>query len=231
MNDPYYLVREEIQESVNKLHASYERWDRLPQGSTMRNSVAKDLVGECESVMWQLGELDRATSLAEQDFARFKIDKAELASRRNWNASTRSQVESVKGACAAAVSEQAAKAKGGKGTASKLENAITDENETYLGNAGDQHASLIRRQDEDLEDLSEAVKKLGVVAGSIGEELDSQGKLLDDLEEDVDGVSNRLSAAQRKLKNVIEKTGMKGQLAIIACLVITLVILLVLVVS
>ena len=82
-----------------------------------------------------------------------------------------------------------------------------------------------RRQDEDLEDLSEAVKKLGVVAGTIGEELDSQGKLLDDLEEDVDGVGNRLGAAQRKLKTVIEKTGMKGQLAIIACLVITLVIL------
>lgn len=40
-----------------------------------------------------------------------------------------------------------------------------------------------------------------------------------------------LCAEQRKLKNVIEKTGMKGQLAIIACLVITLVILLVLVVS
>ena len=102
MQDPYYLVREEIQESVrarthvactqcvhapcalltctssctwtpsrragvgaapavrgkpplgvalpapaaaqvNKLHASYERWDRLPQGSPMRASVAKEL--------------------------------------------------------------------------------------------------------------------------------------------------------------------------------------------
>ena len=116
-------------------------------------------------------------------------------------------------------------------SASKLDNAIVDENETYLGNAAEQHASLIRRQDEDLEDLSEAVKKLGVVAGTIGEELDSQGKLLDDLEEDVDGVSNRLGAAQRKLKTVIEKTGMKGQLAIIACLVVTLVILMVLAVT
>ena len=28
---------------------------------------------ECDSVLWQLEELDRATQMAEQDFARFKV--------------------------------------------------------------------------------------------------------------------------------------------------------------
>jgi hypothetical protein len=40
----------------------------------------------------QLEELERATALAEKDYARFRIEKAELASRRSWNATTRTQV-------------------------------------------------------------------------------------------------------------------------------------------
>ena len=59
----------------------------------------------------------------------------------------------------------------------------------------------------------------------------AQGKLLEDLEQDVDGVQNRLAAAQRKLTQVIKKSGMRGQIAIIACLGVTLVILLVLAVN
>jgi hypothetical protein len=68
-SDPYYLVREEIQESVrerkgsqrrtvqladtrahllasqvNKLHAGHERWERHPAGSDSRATVAQDLV-------------------------------------------------------------------------------------------------------------------------------------------------------------------------------------------
>ena len=40
----------------------------------------------------QLEELERATAMAESDYARFRIEKAELASRRCWNGSTRAQV-------------------------------------------------------------------------------------------------------------------------------------------
>ena len=87
------------------------------------------------------------------------------------------------------------------------------------------------QQDEELDDLGEVVKRLNVVAGTIGEELDSQGKLLEELDQDVDGVQNRLAAAQRKLTQVIKKSGMRGQIGIIVCLGITLIILLVLAVN
>ena len=132
--------------------------------------------------------------------------------------------------------------------AAKLENAITSQNESYLNNQTDQQALLIRharlpgeccrsvylshhalcrRQDEDLDELSESVARLGNVGLTIGEELDAQGKMLEELEEDVDGTTTRLAAAQRKLTQVIKKSGMGGQIAIIICLIITLVVLMV----
>ena len=52
-----------------------------------------------------------------------------------------------------------------------------------------------------------------------------QGKMLDGLEDDVEGVQSRLQAAHRKMQQVLKKAGSKGQIAIIAILTVLLIIL------
>ena len=42
--DPYYLVREEIQESVSKIQSGFEQWNKLPQSSDTRSTIAHSLV-------------------------------------------------------------------------------------------------------------------------------------------------------------------------------------------
>lgn len=118
----------------------------------------------------------------------------------------------------------------------RQESAAVSQNDSLLENHADQQALLIRRQDEDLDDLAVHVARLGTVGRTIGQELDEQGKMLEELEEDVDGTTTRLGAAQRKLTRgsaidsthifvlifaaeVIKKSGMSGQLAIIGCLI------------
>ena len=49
--------------------------------------------------------------MAESDYARFRIEKAELASRRSWNSSTRSQVEALKNTFAAVSRDRKASTK------------------------------------------------------------------------------------------------------------------------
>ena len=71
-----------------------------------------------------------------------------------------------------------------------------------------------RQQDQDLDELSESVARLGQVGRTIGEELDTQ------LEEDVDGTTTRLGAAQKKLVQVIKRSGMGGQMAIVGVLLV-----------
>ena len=44
--------------------------------------------------------------------------------------------------------------------------------------------------------------------------------MLDELEEDVDGTTTRLGAAQKKLVQVIKRSGMGGQMAIVGVLVV-----------
>jgi hypothetical protein len=49
--------------------------------------------------------------------------------------------------------------------------------------------------------------------------------MLEDLEEDVDGVNARLAAAERKMREVLKKVGLRGQICVIIFLTIILFIL------
>lgn len=43
-------------------------------------------------MVFQVDELDKATSVAEKDPARFKLDAVEIKRRKSWTSSTRNQV-------------------------------------------------------------------------------------------------------------------------------------------
>jgi SYP6 family syntaxin len=94
--DPFYLVKEEIQDSVKGLQATFTQWERLPPSATDRIVLSKELLSGCESIEWQVEELDRATGVAERDPARFSIDLVEIERRKKWIASTFSQVHSIR---------------------------------------------------------------------------------------------------------------------------------------
>ena len=89
----------------------------------------------------------------------------------------------------------------------------------------DHQQLLVRRQDEDLDDISASISRIGQVGLTIGDELASQSKMLEDLEEDVDGVNARLAAAERKMREVLKKVGLRGQICVIIFLTIILFIL------
>lgn len=225
VNDPFYLVKEEIQESVNKVKGVVERMERLPEGNGERGKYAGQARSECESVCWQLEELDRATAMAEQDFMRFKVDAHELASRKRWTAATKTTVDELSAKANAVLEARKSRGAGYGGDGSRLDNAIGQANDSYLGSQSDQQQLLMQRQDVDLDDISTSIQRIGQVGLTIGEELETQGKMLDDLEQDVEGTKSRLAAAQRKMNQVLKKAGTKGQLAIIAILTALLIIL------
>ena len=64
---------------------------------------------------------------------------------------------------------------------------------------------------------------------TISEELEAQSQMLEELDEDVEGTKTRLGVVQRKLQQVIKKSGMKGQICMVVFLIVLLVILVILV--
>mmetsp|Transcript_68173 Transcript_68173/g.215660 ORF Transcript_68173/g.215660 Transcript_68173/m.215660 type:complete len:245 (-) Transcript_68173:857-1591(-) len=238
-NDPFYLVRDEIQDSVDGVVDKFSKWDRLPEGAE-KVRLCKEVEHGIDSASWQLEELDKAIGVAEKDPLRFGVDADEVASRRKWTTATRAQVTKMSARIAEEREFAAAAAKripdpsaasGSSSYTTRLDSAIAGENDGYMASEGDQQALLMRKQDEALDDLSKSVARIGDVGLTISEELEAQTAMLDELDEDVEGTRTRLGGVQRKMTQVIQKSGMRGQMAMIGFLVVLLIILVVLVFS
>ena len=79
---------------------------------------------------------------------------------------------------------------------SRLEKAQYDDNAGFIASERQEQEMLMREQDEHLDELSQTVNRLGAVSLTIGQELEDQSNLLNDLDDDMDGVRARLAAIQ-----------------------------------
>ncbi|TXG56477.1 hypothetical protein EZV62_017790 [Acer yangbiense] len=271
--DPFYIVKEEIQESIDKLQSTFHQWERIPSGTGEQVHLTKELLTGCESIEWQVAqmcqvelsqmlslmkahdsclqllkpffldrkvdELDKAIGVASRDPSWYGIDNVELEKRRRWTATARTQVGNMKKAVLAG------KELNGGGTASGMRRELmrmpnshkTDtsnhyagrDNDDFIESESDRQLLLIKQQDEELDELSASVERIGGVGLTIHEELIAQERIIDELGMEMDSTSNRLDFVQKKVAMVMKKAGAKGQIMMIVFLLVLFIILFVLV--
>nr|CCA18490.1 conserved hypothetical protein [Albugo laibachii Nc14] len=105
---------------------------------------------------------------------------------------------------------------------------ISNEPDEYEGDHAAQEKKLQQlerqKQDESLDELHSAVKRLGDVSISISTELESQNAMLDDLNEETDNASDALQQVTKKTKELIAQSG--GVKNFIVIIVLTLILVL-----
>jgi len=214
--DPFYIVRQEIQETVNELQQKMSRFHGLTASNPERKTVGASVEAGCESLRWQLSELDAAVGRAAADPGRFNLTAQEIEGRRRWVTNTRRQVDGMSEALKTALAAPPPPSADAKFVAA---------NDKFLSSQAGQQELVLKEQDQHLDDIEQAVTRLGRMGMTIHEELESQNQLLGELEEDVDTVSSRLKATQKKMMDIIKKSGSTTQLAVIGFLVVVLIIL------
>ncbi|KAK9999433.1 hypothetical protein SO802_019036 [Lithocarpus litseifolius] len=239
--DPFYVVKEEIQESIDKLQSTFHQWEHIPSNTGERANLIKELLAGCESIEWQVDELDKAIAVAARDPAWYEIDEVEIEKRRRWTGTARTQVRSVKKAVEAG--------KESNGTSSTSVNGMHrelmrlpnshqtgrsnkyagEDDDDFIASESDRQLLLIKQQDEELDELGASLVRIGDVGLTIHDELLGQEKILDDLGMDMDSTSNRLDFVQKKVAMVMKKAGIKGQIMMILFLVVIFIVLFVLV--
>ncbi|KAL3163203.1 hypothetical protein ABBQ32_009606 [Trebouxia sp. C0010 RCD-2024] len=185
--DPFYLVKDDIQTSLNKAQDAFIAWQNAGKGSSERRRLQPEIEEECKSIAWQVEGMSTSIETAKQ-----------IASKAMQSNTT----------------------PGGK-----LSSAMQQDNERYIGTETQQQQMIMRRQDEDLDQLGNHVQRIGHMGLQIHDELQGQNVLLEQLDEDVEGTTSRLAAAQKKINTVLQKAGLKGQLMIIGVLIVLLVVL------
>ncbi|XP_050247716.1 syntaxin-61-like [Quercus robur] len=239
--DPFYVVKEEIQESIDKLQSTFHQWERIPSGTGEQLHLTKELLASCESIEWQVDELDKAIAVAARDPSWYSIDEVELEKRRRWTSTARMQVGTMKKAVEAGKESNGTGTTGLSGMRRELmrmpdshkadgsNHYNAQDNDDFIASESDRQLLLIKQQDEELDELSASVERIGGVGLTIHEELLAQEKIIDELGMEMDSTSNRLDFVQKKVAMVMKKAGAKGQIMMILFLVVLFIILFILV--
>ncbi|KAF7116790.1 hypothetical protein RHSIM_RhsimUnG0015200 [Rhododendron simsii] len=206
--DPFYIVKEEIQESIDKVLSSFHQWERIPAGSQEQQNLTKDLNLSCESIEWQVDELDKAIAVAARDPSYYGIDQAELDKRRRWTSTARTQVGNVKKTVVAGRmldGTSSSNVNGMRRELMRMPNShqggrsnqyAAPNNDDIVSSESDRQLLLIKQQDEELDELSASVERIGGVGLTIHEELLAQEKIIDELGTEMESTSNRLDFVQ-----------------------------------
>jgi len=87
----------------------------------------------------------------------------------------------------------------------------------------------MRKQDEGLEMLSQSAERLGKLSLNINEELNSQNKMLDDMENGLDKATTNLNFVTFRTRELIKKSGGKKNFLIIVSLTLVVIFLIMLI--
>jgi len=180
---------------------------------------------------WELDELSRAIAIADGSRGKYKLDDEEIKARKRWVEHARGKVREIVEVLVRRERAEEAEAREANGDGAKSDQGDGERRgnarDVNMGDStfDDHQQLLVREQDHDLDDISASISRIGRVGLTIGEELASQSKMLEELDDDVSGVNARLAAAHRKMETVLKQSGIRGQLCLIVFLTAILVLL------
>ncbi|KAL8131210.1 syntaxin-61-like isoform X1 [Apium graveolens] len=234
--DPFYIVKEEIQDSIEKLQSTFHKWEETTLDAAERDHLTREILAGCESIQWQVVELEKTISVAARDPSWYGLTEVELEKRRRWTSTARTQVSNVKNVVVAGRDNLNAGAMRRElmrlpdsNQSDRSNQYIARNNDDFISSESDRQLLLIKQQDEELDELSASVERIGGVGLTIHEELLSQERILDELGTEMDSTSNRLDFVQKKVAMVMKKASVKGQILMIFFLIVLFIILFVLV--
>ncbi|XP_076263208.1 syntaxin 6 [Rhynchophorus ferrugineus] len=246
LEDPFFVVKDEVFRALKKTRGLYRRWSEFQNDSDL---ITKDeiewtnteLKNSLRSIEWDLEDLEDTIEIVEKNPSKFKIDNKELTKRKNFIDSTKNEILSMKekinmnrGRDRDLMSRQPLLESSspvrltsmhGGTKYSKLENEVESPQHQFLQK---QQMYEVQNQDDQLEAIAGSLGTLKTVSRHIGIELDEQQGMLDEFGTELESSESKLDTTMRKMAKVLRISSEKGQWTAIIILVIVLIIVIVL---
>ncbi|XP_022088996.1 syntaxin-6-like [Acanthaster planci] len=244
LEDPFFVVKEEVEKAVSTSEGLYQRWCELLEDN---NSVSKEeydwttneLRNSLRSIEWDLEDLEETIGIVEANPRKFKLEQNELETRRQFVSDTKKKVEEMKEHMASPSTRsreekrtrQALMNNGpskAQGKYSRLDNEMEQNNQNYIDESRQQQQLLMEAQDDDLVRVADSVGVLKHMGQTIGNELDEQAVMLDDFHTEMENTETKLDAVMKKMAKVTHMSSDRRQWLAILVLVIVMIVVLIL---
>ncbi|CAB1324675.1 unnamed protein product [Coregonus sp. 'balchen'] len=198
MEDPFFVVKGEVQKAVNTAQGLYQRWSELLQDPSGASK---------EEVDWTTNELRNINeSIVESNPKKFNLDAVELSKRKGFITSTRQTVKEMKdhmsSPTALAMSDKKIRQallgdSGSQGPIwqpgpdkyTRLDQELRTANSQFIEEQQTQQQLMAEQQEDQLELVSGTIGVLKNMSERIGMELDEQ-TVLDNVMKKLAKVSN-----------------------------------------
>ncbi|KAB5559138.1 hypothetical protein PHYPO_G00025520 [Pangasianodon hypophthalmus] len=253
MEDPFFVVKGEVQKAVNTAQGLYQRWTELLQdpGSATKEEIdwtTNELRNSLRSIEWDLEDLDETINIL-SILLHFNLDSVELNKRKAFITSTRQTVKEMKDQMASPMAMSLSEKKsrqtlmgdgGSRGPIwqpggdkyTRLDRELQSANSQFIEEQQTQQQLIAEQQDEQLELVSGTIGVLKNMSERIGQELDEQAVMLDDFGHEMDNTQSRLDNVMKKLAKVSHMTSDRRQwcaigilLAILFVVILLLIVL------
>lgn len=235
-----------MSQAISGVQTLYTRWQELLSTANTATDeefawTANELKSGVRSIEWDLQDLDETVAIVEANPKKFNLAQGEVASRKKFISDTRKFLGEIKQALLSTKAQakidtdkrdnlikQGAKPKAYNKFA-KIEDALSKDNQNFLDDQQQQQELIMRDQDQDLTGLSRTVGTLREISTTMGDEIEVQGKMLDEFSNEVDTTSGKMRHAISSAGKLLNDTADKRPWLIIGVLAVVLIILIVVV--
>ncbi|CAA9989624.1 SNARE protein, putative [Plasmodium knowlesi strain H] len=207
-DDPFHEAKHEVDISVKKLQSLYNNWSSIPdKNSILAKEKYSRIKEEIKYLNEDLDDLDNSVNVVKKNIFKFNISNEELENRESSLKNIRTVLNDIA-------------------------NNVTYKILNYSGDMkGEYDAVVLKRQDNDLDELAESAERLHNAAITINTELKDQQKLLDELENEMDYSNEKMNFVTKKISDYLKTNNPKILSLIVYLTLISFFLLFVLVVS
>ncbi|XP_004595631.2 syntaxin-10 isoform X2 [Ochotona princeps] len=189
LEDPFFVVRGEVQKAVNTARGLHQRWSELLQagsagGREELDWTANELRNGLRSIEWDLEDLEETIGIVEANPGKFKLPAGDLQERRAFVERMREAVQEMKDHMAsptalAFMERNNSEVLAGTSAAQKspsdlLDASMVSASSRYLEEQQATQQLILDQQDHQLDMVSGSIRVLKHMSGRVGEELDEQ---------------------------------------------------------
>jgi len=215
--DPFYVVKEKVQELTTTLSTDFDRWKELLE--TTNTASHKDFAPLTQSVKVtlkklniDLNDLAQTIEIVSANRQRFKdIDDKELDSRKRFVNDTKSTVQEYEDTLGSVRtksklerdSREQLYAKENSQRKSAKEREREREGNDFVDAKAQSQQQVERQQDEVLDDMTHALDRLGAMAGTIKTTLGEQNEMLKEFDNEMDRTQGAMGKVMRKIDKLL----------------------------
>lgn len=214
--DPFYAVKDELSLKLDSIRARLQVFKRLVKTTDTATDVefkdCKRALGkEIKSADKQLKDLTLTVELVQNDRQQFAhIDDYELSQRTEYVSQAKKSLHEAKSYYTSEEVKRKMMEDERKQIASKPNSSLgatsseAMENTHFIHDQQAQARMIMNQQDEDLEELGQAVDRVNDMAVGINQELKTQNRMLTDLEADIDEAAEKMNFVMGKLAKLLK---------------------------